>query len=116
MMKKEDRGPLDLTLLVEQHAKEIWAFKEQLSGAVKELTVLRGTKGVVTQLSGELIRMKKDKKELEERIAELLEIDGAHQRQMGKVQVRLTELEEDNKKLAHQVEDIKMDNVRKAGM
>ena len=62
---EEDRGPMDLTLLVEQHGKEVWALKEQLSEASKELTVLRGTKGVVTQLSNELVRMKKRAQEAE---------------------------------------------------
>jgi len=140
---EEDRGPMDLTLLVEQHGKEVWALKEQLSEASKELTVLRGTKGVVTQLSNELVRMKKraqeaegentiikgigntspEMKALEARVKELdnslataLEINESHQRQMGKLQVRLTEVEEDNKKLSLQIEDLKMNGVRKAGL
>ena len=60
----------------------------------------------------------RDKKiaELNIRVAELLEIDEAHQKQMGKLQTRLTEVEEDNKKLSHQIEDIKMNGVRKAGL
>ena len=146
---KEEGVSLDLTSLVEQHAKETWALKEQLSEASKELTVLRGTKGVVTQLSNELVRMKKTKlipmteeeeyrnagitkaeigmnspemkeakeriKELQIRLAEALEVDEAHQKQMGKLQASLTETEEDNKKLSHQIEDLKMNHRRKAG-
>ena len=54
--------------------------------------------------------------ELNIRIAELLQIDEAHQKQMGKLQERLTEVEEDNKKLAHQVENLKLNHVRKAGL
>jgi hypothetical protein len=38
-------------------------------------------------------------------LAEALAIDEAHQKQMGKLQVRLTEVEEDNKKLAKQIEN-----------
>ena len=53
--------------------------------------------------------------ELNIRIAELLQIDEAHQKQMGKLQTRATELEEDNKKLAHQVADLKLNGVRRAG-
>ena len=30
MKEKEDRGPLDLTLLVKQHAKEKWELTQQL--------------------------------------------------------------------------------------
>ena len=55
-------------------------------------------------------------KELRIRLSEALEIDEAHQKQMGKWQERLTEVEEDNKKLAHQVENLKLNHVRKAGL
>tara|TARA_R100001244_G_scaffold59906_1_gene50245 strand:+ start:305 stop:535 length:231 start_codon:yes stop_codon:yes gene_type:complete len=55
-------------------------------------------------------------KELQIRLGEALEIDEAHQKQMGKLQARLTEVEEDNTKLAHQVEDLKLNHVRKAGL
>ena len=54
-------------------------------------------------------------KELRVRLSEALEIDEAHQKQMGKLQERLTEVEEDNKKLSHQIEDLKMNHRRKAG-
>ena len=55
-------------------------------------------------------------KDLRIRLSEALEIDEAHQKQMGKLQERLTEVEEDNKKLAHQVENLKLNHVRKAGL
>ena len=55
-------------------------------------------------------------KELRIRLSEALEIDEVHQKQMGKLQARLTEVEEDNKKLAHQVENLKLNHVRKAGL
>ena len=73
----EDRGELDLTFLIEQHSKEIWSLKEQLSNQSKELTVLRGTKQVVASLSNELVSTKK----------------------------RALEVEEDNKKLSKQIEE-----------
>ena len=75
--EKEDRGPSNLTFLAEQHAKEIWALKEQISDQSKELTVMHGTKRVVTQLSNELVSTKK----------------------------RVLEVEEDNKKLSKQIEE-----------
>jgi len=56
------------------------------------------------------------RQEAQLRLAEALEIDEAHQKQMGKLQLRLTEVEEDNLKLAHQVEDLKLNGVRKAGL
>ncbi len=43
--------------------------------------------------------------ELNTSLAEALAIDEAHQKQMGKLQVRFTEVEEDNKKLAKQIEN-----------
>ena len=55
-------------------------------------------------------------KELDNSLAIALEINESHQRYNGKLQSRLTEVEEDNKKLAHQVEDIKLNNTRKAGL
>ena len=138
---KDDRGELDLTFLAEQHAKEIWALKEQISKQSEELTVLRGTKDVVVRLTNELIRMKKRAqeaegentiikgigsnspemknlqarvKELEESLAAALGINDDHQRYNGKLQTRLTEVEEDNKKLSKQVDD-QLDRFRKSG-
>ena len=70
-------------------------------------------------LQTDLDKLKKAKeriKELQIRLAEALEIDEAHQKQMGKLQTRLTDIEEDNKKLAHQVEDLKLNHVRKSGL
>ena len=137
----EDRGELDLTFLVEQHAKEIWALKEQISKQSEELTILRGTKDVVVRLTNELVRMKKRAqeaegentiikgigsnspemknlqarvKELEESLAAALGINDDHQRYNGKLQTRLTQVEEDNKKLSKQIND-QLDRFRKSG-
>ena len=132
---KDDRGELDLTLLVEQHAKETWALKEQISKQSEELTILRGTKQVVAQLSNELVRMKKraqeaegeltiikgigntspEMKELEGSLAAALEVNESHQKLNGKLQDRLTEVEEDNKKLSKQIDD-QLDRFRKSGV
>ena len=168
-MKESD----DIAILVEQHAKEIWALKQELSKASQDLTVLHGTKGVVVTLSNELTRMRKrveeakknrpldtmdevayrelqaeneklkkrahdaegetcivkaigtnspEMKALKERVKELdnslavaLEVNEEHQRYNGKLQARLTEVEEDNKKLSHQIED-KIGKLREKGL
>jgi len=55
-------------------------------------------------------------KELDKSLSIALAVNESHQRYNGKLQIRVTELEEDNKKLAHQVEDLKMNGVRKAGL
>ena len=136
-MKESD----DIAILVEQHAKEIWSLKQELSKASQDLTVLHGTKGVVVSLSNELTRMRKraqeaegeltiikgigntspEIKELQARVKELdnslaiaLEVNEKHQRYNGQLQTRLTEVEEDNKKLSNQIED-KINQMRKSG-
>ena len=138
----EDREPQDLTFLVEQHAKEVWALKQELAKASEEITVLNGTKQVVASLSNELVRMKKraqeaegentiikgignsspEMKALQARVKQLeasltnaLEINESHQRYNGKLQIRVTEVEADNQRLAHQVED-KVEQLRKSGL
>ena len=168
-MKESD----DIAILVEQHAKEIWTLKQELSKASQDLTVLHGTKGVVVSLSNQLTRMRKraeaaeknrpldtmdevayrelqreneklkkraqeaegetsivkgigtnspEMKALKERVKELdnslaiaLEINESHQRYNGKLQTRLTEVEEDNKKLSKQIED-KIGKLREEGL
>ena len=132
---KDDRGEEDLTFLAEQHAKETWALKEQISKQSEELTILRGTKQVVAQLSNELVRMKKraqeaegeltiikgignsspEMKELEDSLAAALEVNESHQKLNGKLQDRLTEVEEDNKKLSKQIDD-QLARFRKSGV
>jgi len=61
-------------------------------------------------------------KEAQEALANSLEVNESHQKLNGKLQERLTELEQenielhaDNKKLARQIED-KVDQLRKSGM
>ena len=132
---KDDRGEEDLTFLAEQHAKETWALKEQISKQSEELTVLRGTKDVVVRLTNELVRMKKraqeaegeltiikgigntspEMKELKNSLAVALEVNESHQKLNGKLQDRLTEVEEDNKKLSKQIDD-QLDRFRKSGV
>ena len=54
-------------------------------------------------------------KELEKSLSIALEINEEHQRYNGKLQTTLTEVEEDNKKLSHQIED-KINKMRRSGM
>ena len=58
----------------------------------------------------------KDKnKELEEGLANSLAVNESHQKLNGKLQTRLTELEEENNRM-HDTLNNKLENVRKAGM
>ena len=63
----------------------------------------------------ELDRIKKDNNDLYNRVAELIEISESHQKLNGKLQERLTELEEENKKM-HDAFDKQIDGARKAGL
>ena len=53
--------------------------------------------------------------QLDDSLANALEINEDHQRYNGRLQGRVTELEEDNKKISVQIED-KIDLLRKAGL
>ena len=63
----------------------------------------------------ELDRIKKDNNDLYNRVAELIEISESHQKLNGKLQERVTELEEDNKKM-HKHLDKQVQAARKAGV
>jgi hypothetical protein len=79
-------------------------------------------KGITVLNSPELRTAQKKIKELEDRLAEVLGLDDEHQKLNGKLQMKLTEIEQenielhaDNKKLARQVDD-QLDRARKAGL
>ena len=141
-----DRGPQDLTFLIEQHKKEIWEWKQKESKWLEDSVLLDGTKKLVNKLSEELMNMKKRAQEaegettivkgigmnspemraakakieeLESTLASAQDINENHQRYNGKLQTKLTEVEEDNKKLALQINDYIAkyhDGIRKLGM
>ena len=54
-------------------------------------------------------------KELEVALANALALNESHQKLNGTLQERLTEVEEDNKKLAHEIED-RVHKMRKSGL
>ena len=88
-------------------------MREMKTKLTETETVLKGTKQIVND-------MYKENRDIFERLAEVLEIDERHQKLNGKLQTRLTELEQenielhaDNKKLALQVED-SVNRMRKA--
>ena len=130
----------DLILLIEQHKRDIWEWKQKESQWVRDKNQLDGSKQIIEELSTKLIEMGKtilalkkraqeaegettivkgiglnspEMKELQARVKQLdkslanaLEINENHQRYNGKLQTRLTEVEDDNKKLAKQVEHL----------
>ena len=76
-----------------------------------ETTIVKGV-GMNSPEMKEAIRTIKN---LEIRLAESLEVNEAHQKLNGKLQERLTEVEEDNKKM-HDVLSKRINNMRKSGM
>ena len=87
---------------------------------VKGITVtnspeLREANKKIEQLQGSLERARKENNDLYNRLADSLEVNESHQRLNGKLQVRVTELEDDNKKISKQVED-QVERARKAGL
>ena len=69
----------------------------------------------IDELRKELDRVKLENNNLFTRVADSLEVNESHQRLNGKLQVRIAELEEDNQRLAGQVED-QVERARKAGL
>ena len=85
-------------------------LKKRAKEAQGELTSIKG----IGNTSPEMKALKERVVELDKSLAMALEVNDSHQRYNGKLQTRVTELEEDNKKLALQVED-QLDRFRKSG-
>ena len=81
-----------LTSLIEQHQKDVWEYKQKESQWIRDKNQLDGNKRIIEELSAKLIETGK--------------LNLAHQELNGKLQTRLTEVEEDNKKLAKQIEHL----------
>ena len=91
---------------------EMWRQeKNKRQEAEGELTIIKG----IGNTSPEMKTLQERVKELDNSLAIALEVNDKHQRYNGELQTRVTELEEDNKKLAQQVED-KIDQMRRSGM
>ena len=117
--KKDERGPLDLTLLIDQHKKEIWAWTQKESKWLDDRVLLDGTKKLVDQLSEQGMKLKEDVDRLTEENHNYSIINNSHKELNGKLRVRVRELEDDNKNLSRQISDhIKRyeDKFRKAGL
>ena len=130
----------DMVLLIEQHKRDIWEWKQKESKWVQDKNLLEGSKRIIEELSTRLIEMGKTiidlkkraqeaegentiikgignnspemkelqarVKQLDESLANALEINENHQRYNGKLQLRLTEVEGDNKNLSKQIQDL----------
>jgi len=99
------------------------AMKKRAEEAEGELSIMKGietnrvkeAQAASGRLQDELDRCKKENNDLFNRIADSLEVDESHQKMNGKLQERLTELEEENKKM-HEHLNKQVENARKSGM
>jgi hypothetical protein len=98
-------------------------MKKRAEEAEGELSIMKGietnrvkeAQARCDHLQNELDRCKKENNDLFNRIADALEVNESHQKMNGKLQERLTELEEENKKM-HEHLNTQIDNARKSGM
>ena len=67
------------------------------------------------QLQEQIDRAFKENNDLYNRLADALEVNESHQKINGKLQERLTEMEEENKKMHHHLNK-KIEGARKAGL
>ena len=130
MRKDRERDlPNDVNGLIDHYRHELRKGQEAYDTLLKELNMLRGTKIIVESLStknkrlqDEIDRIKKENNDLYNRIANALEVNESHQKLNGKLQERLTELEQENielhaenKKMHNHLQE-RVDNARKSGM
>ena len=89
------------TRLVEM-GKTLIDLKKRAQEAEGENTIIKG----IGNNSPEMKELQARVKQLDESLANALEINENHQRYNGKLQLRLTEVEEDNKNLSKQIQDL----------
>jgi predicted transcriptional regulator len=76
---------------------------------------MKEAKKTIAELRATTERFGRENNDLYNRIADALEVNESHQKLNGKLQERLTELEEDNKKM-HDHLNKQVENARKSGM
>ena len=69
---KEDRGPNDLSLMVELHQKEIWEWKQKESEYIQTKNLLDGSKKIIAEMGKKMIEQTRIIKELEQEIERLV--------------------------------------------
>ena len=97
----------------QEEAQQIPLTESQQSQA--ELEPIEKGVCVVGEARKDRQEMNPKVKELEVALANALAVNESHQKLNGTLQERLTEVEEDNKKLAHEIED-RVHRMRKSGL
>ena len=95
----EDRGELDLTLLLDQHQKEVWEYKKKESQWIRDKNQLDGNKKIIEELSIKMIELGKANLALKKRVEEaegetiLVKGIGMNSPEMRAAQAKIKELE-----------------------
>ena len=115
---RKDREEQDNPVLFEKEIdyhrywKDMYEKEHKLrQEAEGETTIVKG----IGMNSPEMKKTQTKIKELEEGLANALAVNESHQKLNGKLQERLTEVEEENKKM-HKYLNKRINNVRKSGM
>ena len=101
-LRQEAEGETTIVKGIGQNSPEMKTLKSEVE-ALKQ------------QLHTDREKYKGENNDLYNRIADSLEVNESHQKTNGKLQERLTELEEENKKM-HDHFDKRIDGARKSGM
>ena len=108
-LRQEAEGETTIVKGIGQNSPEMKSLKSEVE-ALKQ------------QLHTDSEKYKRENNDLYNRLADALAINEDHQKLNGKLQMRITELEQenlelhaDNKKLAHQIED-RINKMRKSGL
>jgi len=70
---KEDRGPLDITLLTEQYKADLFKYQQKEAEYIKTKNQLDGTKQIVLQMSGTIRELHNQNENFQAEIARLRE-------------------------------------------
>ena len=106
-----------------KHRTPLANMKKRAEEAEGELSIMKGietnrvkeAQARCDHLQNELDRVKRENNDLFNRVADSLEVNESHQKFNGKLQERVTELEEENKKMHdHLVKQV--ESARKAGL
>jgi|TARA_R110000824_G_scaffold801_4_gene4905 hypothetical protein len=106
-----------------KHRTPLTNMKKRAEEAEGELSIMKGietnrvkeAQARCDHLQSELDRVKKENNDLFNRVADALAVNESHQKMNGKLQERLTELEEENKRM-HEHLNKPVNNARKSGM
>ena len=95
----EDRGEVDLTLLLDQHQKEVWEYKKKESQWIRDKNQLDGNKKIIEELSIKMVELGKVNLALKKRVEEaegetiLVKGIGMNSPEMRAAQAKIKELE-----------------------